>query len=120
MKGKVLIKILLNFVLITPLLGLMSIYIYALLAMIGLRTTSIYLTDPKSVPLGELYDVFRVLPLFGILGILLGVPVLLYVAASLQKPLVSKKAVIAYFCGTFLMVFLYFFDLGYYQFWFFD
>jgi hypothetical protein len=113
-------KKLLNLVLVVPLLGLMSIYIYALLAMIGLKTTGIYNTDPKSVPLGELYKIFLVFPLIGLLGILLGGLILIYGAVNPEKNMLRKNMVITYICGTALTAFLHFFDPGYYQFWFFD
>jgi len=68
-------KRIINVILHLPMIGFLSVYIYAILTMISLGTTHIYSTDPKYTPIGYCYEhFFYYLPLIGYLGIIAGLP----------------------------------------------
>lgn len=109
-----------NFILILPLAGLASIYIYVLMTIISIDSTDFYKFDPKQTPINYIYDFFYPLPAIGHLGILIGCIILLIDYFKFKGGLTLNSCKWIYFIGTILTVFLHFVDVGYCQIWFFD
>lgn len=113
---------------LSPLIGWLAIYGFIALAMITMGTTDIWSTDPKDTPLGELvYDIALMFPVW---GMLLSIPLLLFstgffiarrfVPEVKEIQLLPMWVCIGCFVGSLLFTVFLIWDIGHYQFWFFD
>lgn len=112
-----------------PLISWLVVYGFITLTMITMGTTDIWSTDPKDTPLGETaYDIALSFPIW---GILLSVPLLIYIVADFivkrMKNTVNEGHLLPVWvrigCFTGSLLCIMFFMLNFihlYQFWFFD
>lgn len=97
-----------------------SIYVYTLVTIISINSTTFYELDPKDTPVNIIYDFVYPLPAIGYFGSLLGFIILLIDYIKYNGKLTSNIFKWIYFTGVVLTIFLHFVDLGYCQIWFFD
>lgn len=113
-------KKVINCILVFPFVGLTMIYIYILLTIISTGSAEFFLYDPKTTPLKSFYNFAVSLVILGYICILLGFILLIIDFIKLKGKSITNRFKLIYVIGVFLTVFLYFFDIGYCQNWFFD
>jgi hypothetical protein len=112
-------KKILNFIMILPLLGLISTYVYVLIVAIYLYPEHFYSIDPKNLPFSAVYTFVKYFAITGYLAVLLGAIVYAFDYLCKRGAIYTKVKYI-YIIGVLLMIFTYFIDIGYCQTWFFD
>jgi len=114
-------KKLANAILILPLLGALSVYIYVVLVMISAGTTAIFSIDPKNSAIGYLYsNFFLFLPFIGYLSIIPSVLIMLTDVIKYKGSFIFKPLKWLFAIGLILLIFTSFYDVGNYQNWFYD
>ena len=115
-------------VFLLPLISWLALYLFVALTMVTMNTFEIWQTDPKDTPLGE--SVYNIAKALSVCGLLLSIPLLIfttgYFIARQFKPRVKKIrllpfwVIIGCFSGSLLYTVFLIWDIGNYQFWFFD
>lgn len=109
----------LNYLLVIPIIGSLSIYIYVCLVMLTNHTTDIYLLNPKSNNVSVLYNnLFYYLPFVGHCSIVVGLFLILSEIYIFKEKLTNNWAKWVFLLGILITVISITFDFGHYLSWF--